>query len=154
MKCKNVHKLIVEFVNKELSPAQNEEIKEHLKVCSKCKEEIEEIKTVLDLSKEIKIQEFSEDFWALQRNKLTKGMLKRVINIPLKLTIALAGSFIILISFLFIQFQNHKVASYKKNSNILVLDNSILLQEEQIYEIVNFMNEEDSEIVMQMLLKN
>ena len=151
MKCKNVHKLIVEFINKELSPAQNKEIKEHLKVCNKCKEEIEEIKTVLDLSKEIKIQKFSEDFWAIQRNKLTD--VKRVVKLPLKLTIALACSFIILISFLFIQFQNHKVASYKKNSNILVLENSIL-QEEQIYEMVNFMNEEDSEIVMQMLLKN
>jgi len=152
MECKNMHKLIVEFIQRELPPVQSKEIKEHLKVCDKCKKEMEEIEIVLNLSKEVKISEFSGDFWALQRNKLTDA--KKNVKLPLKLTIALACSFIILVSFLLIQSRNSKIASYKRTSNVLVLEDSILPPEEQIYELINFMNDEDSEILMQLLLKN
>lgn len=151
MECKNAHKRIVEFIQDELPSVQNKEIKEHLKVCDNCKKEMEEIEIVLGLSKEVKIPEFSEDFWALQRNKLPYA--KRAVKLSLKLTIALTCSFILLGSFLLIQFRNSKIASYKRISNVLVLEDSLLPPEEQIYELINFMNDEDSEIVMQMLLK-
>lgn len=49
MKCKNVHKKLIFFINDELTGSVNEEIKIHLKTCKKCNNIYTELETTLNL---------------------------------------------------------------------------------------------------------
>ena len=47
MKCKEIENQFVEFLEDSLSEVANSEVKEHLKSCSNCVKELEEMKTFL-----------------------------------------------------------------------------------------------------------
>ncbi|MCX7706103.1 MAG: zf-HC2 domain-containing protein [bacterium] len=63
MKCEEVRKKIVEFLDGTLSEAQYHIIQQHIKGCDKCKKESEAINEIITSAKNIKIPEYDHSFW-------------------------------------------------------------------------------------------
>ncbi|MCM8788642.1 MAG: zf-HC2 domain-containing protein [Candidatus Omnitrophica bacterium] len=68
MKCEEIKKKIIEFVDGGLSDVERIDIEKHLEECHRCRKEIESVKTIFSSAKQIKTPEYDEAFWNARYN--------------------------------------------------------------------------------------
>jgi hypothetical protein len=63
MKCEDIKKKLIDYLDGSPGENQYDEIKKHLEHCQNCRKELEEIKRIMEDVKEIKIPEHDKAFW-------------------------------------------------------------------------------------------
>ncbi len=68
MKCKDIEKMIVDFLEKQEDLRNKKEFIEHLEECEKCRNLYNDFLTVLKESKKVRIPEIEQNFWKAKLN--------------------------------------------------------------------------------------
>ena len=76
--CTEVRNLISLYIDDELSKAELEEFNEHINSCSHCRAELEEIKTIVRLCRDIDEVELPANFKLELHEKLVEIKIKRI----------------------------------------------------------------------------
>ncbi len=143
--CKFIEEKLIEYVYDEITDNYTiEEIKQHLKICFKCREKYEAYIKIKENIKKIDIN-FPEEVWDLHRQEIKKKLYERKTAIAvIKETIfnlfnikkIVFAFLIILFAFVGIQFvkTNQENEKYKKIiENIDILENISVIEQLDFY---------------------
>lgn len=77
MNCNEVKELISEYIDKQLDSKMNAEFEEHIRTCEDCRKELNEMKSMLDLLKDLPSEELPKDFKINLHNRLLEEQAKQ-----------------------------------------------------------------------------
>lgn len=107
MKCNEVKKNLVDYIEKELDKKQELEIEKHISTCKPCRKEMLEFKRTLKSAKSIKVEKQDERYWVefdvKLRNRLETN--RKLMNI-FKPVLAAAALVLVLLIALPFNFDN------------------------------------------------
>ncbi|MCM8784858.1 MAG: hypothetical protein NC827_00935 [Candidatus Omnitrophica bacterium] len=149
MKCKNVEKNILDFI--EGKTKEKEKIREHLEKCSKCRNLYNDFLLILDNSNKITMPSYDENFWK-ERIKYIKE--KKLPNFKLKpLIVNISLCIIFLLTFLFTRTYNSNLKKSISAAKIEIINYELPFTEEEIIQNLEYINEEEVEKIIDVILK-
>jgi hypothetical protein len=108
MKCKEIHEVLEQYLDNELSPEARKEVREHLKGCPACREELASVKRYRKAMASLKTVPAPDDFLESVHRRLDRSPLRRLldflfspvhIKVPLEAAGVLATVIIVLLLF-------------------------------------------------------
>jgi len=81
MKCKEIHEFIEAYLDNELPPETRKEVREHLKKCPACREELAAVKRYRKAMTSLKTVPAPDDFLEKVHERLDRSPLRRLLNI-------------------------------------------------------------------------
>jgi len=160
MSCKKFEKKLFDFINNDLKKGEEKQLINHLAECEECKREYIEIKTIIEESKNIKIPTFPSDWWDKNEDFIFERTKRKEIFSKRKIVLSLISIIFVfsLSSFLFITHKEkiakkEKSSNYTFYSNVLPPQNLLPFSEEELIEMVDYMDEDQAEEILRMLLR-
>jgi len=150
MKCKEIEKVILENVTEQAAvPAA---VQEHLQHCDNCQKLWRELRQTISLCKMITAPGFSSDFWC---QELATFQKTPVAGRRRKLVICLSACFLIVmittVSFLSwtgVRFPfNPETTSYVQGKSLLPSD-------DDLFQLADYLKEEDPALTLRLLMSN
>lgn len=86
MKCDMPHELLSGYLDGELSDVQKKQVEEHLKKCTRCQKELEELRQLDEYVRTIEVEEPSRAFVFGLNRRVMKAVAKRRISVLLRLS--------------------------------------------------------------------
>jgi len=151
MVCKRYERLLVDYLAGELSQAEQEAVKGHLKECSKCAGLFEEYRNLLEKSRQIDI---SVPEWQVWEKKLSEIKAVHPYRIRLLKPAVAMVSLLLLISVFFVRMTDNekgKVARTGKNGYGIVLT-KLPYPEKTILENIEYIDEESASKLLDVVL--
>ncbi|MCM8767623.1 MAG: hypothetical protein NC816_01100 [Candidatus Omnitrophica bacterium] len=149
MKCKNVEKNILDFI--EGKAKEKEKIKQHLEKCNKCRNLYNDFILILNNSNKITIPSFDENFWKariryIERKRSPSFKLKPlIVNISLLL--------VFLLTFLFTRTYNSNLKKSLSTAKIEIINYELPFTEDELLQNLEYINEEEVEKIIDIIFK-
>jgi|GEM_PF-1745265 len=108
MKCKEIHEVLEHYLDNELSPEERREVREHLKGCPACREELASVKRYRKAMASLKTMPAPDNFLESVHRRLDRSPLRRLldflfmpvhIKVPLEAAGVLATVIVVLLLF-------------------------------------------------------
>ncbi|MCM8830392.1 MAG: zf-HC2 domain-containing protein [Candidatus Omnitrophica bacterium] len=154
MECKRYERLIVDYLAGELSQADSERVKAHLRECTLCTKIFEEYKELIEKSKKIEVSIPETDVW---EKKLTEIKMFRPHRSGIKILkpAAVLVSLLLLISLFFVKIPDNGrgkvVLKTSKNGYDVVLT-KLPYSEECLLEKIDYIDEETASEILSVIL--
>ena len=161
MSCKKFEKKLVDLINKELNKKEEEQILKHLEKCEKCKNKYDELKMVIEKSKEVDIPVLPSSWWDSRENSIFKVPVKEKRHIfKRRFVFALISIiFVFSLSLFFFKSPKQSIVKNKENNkysfyyDVLFLRDNLSLNENEILQMVDYLEEDEAEKILDSLLK-
>jgi len=161
MSCKKFEKKLVDLINKELNKKEEEQILKHLEKCEKCKNKYDELKMVIEKSKKIDIPVFPSSWWDSRENSIFEVPVKEKRHIFKRRFVFALISIIFVFSLSLFFFKSPKQSIVKNEENnkysfyydVLFLRDNLSLNENEILQMVDYLEEDEAEKILDSLLK-
>jgi len=161
MSCKKFEKKLVDLINKELNKKEEEQILKHLEKCEKCKNKYDELKMVIEKSKKIDIPILPSSWWDSRKNSIFEIPVKEKRHIfKRRFVFALISIiFVFSLSLFFFKSPKQSIVKNKENNkysfyyDVLFLRDNLSLNENEILQMVDYLEEDEAEKILDSLLK-
>ena len=161
MSCKKFEKKLVDLINKELNKKEEEQILKHLEKCERCKNKYDELKMVIEKSKKIDIPVFPSSWWDSRENSIFEVPVKEKRHIFKRRFVFALISIIFVFSLSLFFFKSPKQSIVKNEENnkysfyydVLFLQDNLSLNENEILQMVDYLEEDEAEKILDSLLK-
>ncbi|HOV22026.1 MAG TPA: zf-HC2 domain-containing protein [Candidatus Ratteibacteria bacterium] len=161
MSCKKFEKKLVDLINKELNKKEEEQILKHLEKCERCKNKYDELKMVIEKSKKIDIPVLPSSWWDSRENSIFEVPVKEKRHIFKRRFVFALISIIFVFSLSLFFFKSPKQSIVKNEENnkysfyydVLFLQDNLSLNENEILQMVDYLEEDEAEKILDSLLK-
>jgi|GEM_PF-2117857 hypothetical protein len=151
MKCKNIEKNILDFI--EGKGKETERIKEHLEECEKCRKLYNDFLLILNNSTKIDVPHYDENYWGEKFKYIQEKSSFRIKLKPVFTGISLVLIFFSTFLFIRIYTSNFKKSASTSSEKIELLSHNLPFGEEEIFQYVDYIKEEEAEKILDVIFK-
>ncbi len=150
MKCEELKKKIIDFIEDKGNVKDKEKIKDHLEKCESCKSLYNDFLFILNQSKKIPTYQMDENFWKLKLNFIIeKGKIYSRMLKPVYIGISI---FILVFStILFTKIYTPEKKKILSTLKIEIFNHELPFSEEEMIKYTDYMKEEEAEKIIDFI---